>query len=97
VISRREFLKNSGLLAAALAMPVATPIEDELREVMPRPSLSPSSLAAFVDPLPIPEIARPIGDRPDPMKSGARIPCYRIEMHELMLKLHRDLPPTRVC
>jgi spore coat protein A len=103
VISRREFLKKSGLLATALATGVAasphsmpTEAEDELREIVPRPSLSAASIANFVDPLPILPVAQPIGERPDPFKSGAQVPYYRLEMSEFFAKLHRDLPPTRL-
>ncbi len=96
MITRREFLRNSGLLAAAITMPMATESEDELREVVPRSTLAPSSLAHFVDSLPIPEVARPVEYRADPMKPAERIPYYRMPMSEVLLKLHRDLPPTRL-
>ena len=77
-------------------MPMATESEDELREVVPRATLDPSSLAAFVDPLSIPEIARLDELRIDPSNSAQRIPYYRIAMREVLVKLHRDLPPTRL-
>ncbi len=102
MISRREFLKKSGLLATALAIPTPAPnvlapgTEDELHEVVPRPSLNPSSLAPFVDPLPIPEVAQPNGYRADPIHPSERIPYYRIELSEIQVKVHRDLRPTRL-
>jgi spore coat protein A len=102
VISRREFLKNSGVLATALMIPGATAnspapdSEDESHEMVPRSPLSPSSLAPFVDPLPIPEVARPQGLQPDPMRPGQDLPYYRIAMREMLVKLHRDLPATRL-
>ncbi len=94
MISRREFLKRGGLLAAALSIPSA---EDERFESVPgRPRIDPSNLAPFVDPLPIPKIAAPQGSRPSPENPHQQIPYYRIEMKEFMVKLHRDLMPTRL-
>jgi spore coat protein A len=46
-------------------------------------SLSPAALTKYVDPLPIPEQARPV-----------RKGHYRIVMREFQAKVHRDLPPT---
>lgn len=37
---------------------------------------------------------KPAGLRPDPKKSSAEIPCYRIAMRQFKAKVHRDLPPT---
>jgi spore coat protein A, manganese oxidase len=48
-----------------------------------------SGLARFVDPLPIPHIAKP----------AARYKWatyYEIRMTEFMQRLHRDMPPTKV-
>jgi spore coat protein A len=50
------------------------------------PALDPTSLAKFVDPLPIPPIAVSA-------KKTAR--HYRIAMRQIEAKVHRDLPPTR--
>jgi spore coat protein A len=44
------------------------------------PALDPSTLERFVDPLPIPAVATQ----------------HRLEMSEVMVKVHRDLPPTRM-
>jgi spore coat protein A len=59
-------------------------------------SLDPSKLKPFVDPLPIPRIAKPIGTRPDPEHPVKQIPYYRIAMRETSQKIHRDLPATRM-
>jgi spore coat protein A len=50
------------------------------------PALDPNTLAKFVDPLPVPPKARRIG-------KTAR---FRVPMREAWIKLHRDLPATRL-
>ena len=57
--------------------------------------LHPERLARWVDPLPIPEIARSSELRPDPQHAGRQIPYHRIAMREAWTRIHRDLPPTR--
>jgi len=49
------------------------------------PRLVASSLASFVDPLPMPEVLRP--------NAAGHV---RVTMREVHAKLHRDLPPTRL-
>lgn len=58
--------------------------------------LDPAHLTPFVDPLPIPRIARSSGLRPDPQDPEAMLPFYRMVMREFLYKVHRDLPETRV-
>lgn len=65
------------------------------RSASAAPALHPDSLAKFVDPLPIPEIAKPVGLRTAPGGS-AKVPYYRVPMRQLECKLHRDLPPARL-
>ena len=60
-----------------------------------RTQLDVSSLAQFVDPLPIPEIAKSNELRPSPDNPAIKLPYYRIPMREFSAKLHRDLKPTR--
>jgi spore coat protein A, manganese oxidase len=60
------------------------------------PPLHPESLARFVDPLPIPAVLAPDGTRPDPDDARVSLPYYRVAMREAELKVHRDLPPTRM-
>ena len=80
-------------MAAALTLP--TPDEEQLETVPGLPKVDPSKLTAFVDPLPIPKIAQSQGLRPNPENPREQIPYYRIEMREFLVKLHRDLMPTR--
>ena len=58
------------------------------------PNLDPETLAKFVDPLPLPQLARPVDHRPVHGTSGQRAPFYRVAMRAISTKLHRDLPPT---
>jgi spore coat protein A len=57
--------------------------------------LNPNSLVKFVDPLPIPEIAKPAGLRAGAGHVG-KVPYYRVPMRQRECKLHRDLPPARL-
>ncbi|UDF17191.1 multicopper oxidase domain-containing protein [Bacillus pumilus] len=47
------------------------------------------NLEKFVDELPIPEVAKPV-------KKNPRQTYYEIAMEEVFLKVHRDLPPTKL-
>jgi spore coat protein A len=58
------------------------------------PNLDPNSLQRFVDPLPLPVIARPFGTHADPARHGEQAHHYRVAMRAISNKLHRDLPPT---
>lgn len=87
--SRRAFLRNAGYAIAGFQakMPIA-PAQQQ--------AINASILAPFVDPLPLPPVARPSGSRPHPLQPGETVPVYRIGMRERMLKVHRDLPATRM-
>ena len=50
------------------------------------PALHPETLEKFVDPLPILPVAKPAGKQDH----------YRVEMTEILVKVHRDLPATRM-
>jgi spore coat protein A len=88
--SRRTFLEQFGIFAAATFMPQTR----HQHHPSPR-QINASSLVPFVDPLPIPEIAQPSGTRPSPENPAIKLPYYRIAMHEFESKVHRDLKPTR--
>jgi spore coat protein A, manganese oxidase len=108
-LSRRRFLCGAGGLfgvyALSDAMQLASagaPMAMSMahRMVMPTlaapkvPLLNPTSLARFVDALPVPPIARPSGQRAHPAQPGKMLPYYRMEMRAFSSRLHRDLPPT---
>jgi spore coat protein A, manganese oxidase len=61
-----------------------------------RTQLNASSLAQFVDPLPIPEIIQPSGHRPSPENPSVQLPYYCVAMRQFEAKIHRDLKPTRL-
>ena len=63
---------------------------------MPHPAntLNASALAAFVDPLPIPTVAKPNGLRSLPTLPKDKVPYYRLAARPIEMKIHRDLKPT---
>jgi spore coat protein A len=61
-----------------------------------RPQLHQERLARFVDPLPVPAVARPQGIRPDPGDPKTSLPYYRVGMRATDVQVHRDVPPTRM-
>jgi spore coat protein A, manganese oxidase len=60
------------------------------------PALNPDTLTKFVDPLPIPEVAKPAGLRAVPGHPTLKAPYYRVAMRQVESKLHRDLPEARL-
>ena len=92
-MNRREFLYKTGALTATLSgfpalLAQGTP-------AVRRP-LDMSTVAQFVDPLPIPAVLQPDGLRPSPADTRAKIPYYRLNMRAAEVKLHRDLKPTMI-
>ena len=103
MISRRSFLRHSSLFAASLPVTKisATFAQSNLAQAERRGSghssaLDPSTLAPYVDPLPLPSTLRSTELRPDPTNPNQKLPLYRVRIEELHAKLHRDLPPTRL-
>jgi len=78
-------------MSAALVAQASHPM---MSAIEVRSALNTNLLRRFVDPLPIPNVARPTGLRPDPEAPGRKIPYYRIEMSQFESRLHRDLKPT---
>src|SRR5215467_11358501 len=91
MITRREFLRTGVCMSAALVAQASHPM---MSAIEVRSALNTNLLRRFVDPLPIPNVARPTGLRPDPDDPGRKIPHYRIEMSQFESRLHRDLKPT---
>jgi spore coat protein A, manganese oxidase len=81
------------MLSAALMLPQAM----RNRHMPPvRPLINPNLLAQFVDPLPVPEIARTTELRPSPTDLTTKLPYYRLAMRQIESKVHRDVKPTRL-
>jgi spore coat protein A, manganese oxidase len=93
VITRRKFLHQSGLATTALLMN-RLPGFAQSAPVKPL-TLNASTLAKFVDPLPIPSIAQPIRHQASPNDPKVQLPYYRIAMKQMEAKVHRDLKPTK--
>jgi spore coat protein A, manganese oxidase len=96
VITRRSFLQRSSLLATTFATGKGGLLKAMAHSVatMP-PALDVSTLAQFVDPLPIPQIAQRQGYRPSPTDPKLSVPFYRIQAQAIASKVHRDLPATK--
>src|SRR5580692_1656541 len=84
-LTRRDFLIAGSMAAAGSKMGFPSP---------PAAALDPSKLAPFVDPLPIPRIAKPLGTRAHPDDPKQQIPYYRIGLRATQQRVHRDLPAT---
>ena len=101
-LTRRAFLQRGGILTATLALPqgvrVRTPQPPKPQRPAPkfRTTLDSSSLAHFVDPLPIPAVAQPLDHRPSPADASLKLPYYRVVMRQIEGKIHRDMKPTRL-
>ncbi len=96
MITRRNFLQRSGLLATTLAARKSGLLNAMERSVATMaPALDVNTLKQFVDPLPIPDIAQHEGYRPSPTDPKLNVPFYRIQARPVASKVHRDLPPTK--
>jgi spore coat protein A len=88
--TRRAFLKSGVVAFAGAGTGLLRPMDAATD------ALDPSALTPFVDPLPIPRLMKPAGTRANPEQPGKQISYYRIAMHEVRQKVHRDLAPTRM-
>ena len=92
-ISRRHFLAG-----AAVSISHAAPnrqISHVRAMAAPPKLLDLSRIAPFVDALPRPPVAKPVGYESSESDGMARIPLYRLSMSEITAKIHRDVPATR--
>ena len=94
LITRRKFLGQSAVTAAATFAPSGLAHTMQGGRSQGFTNLDPNSLTRFVDPLPLPHVAQPVGHRPVPGSPGKQAQYYRIAMRAISSKLHRDLPPT---
>src|SRR5271156_2924377 len=91
--TRRRFLEQMGWLTAAAAATTSAKAS-HVMQLATAPVMDTRALARFVDPLPIPALAKPAGLRPRPGDPASQIPWYRIVMQQFQAKVHRDVPPT---
>ena len=95
-ITRRRFLGHAGVFATGLLLSETGSAMAHMDAAMSDAVLGPGALTPFVDQLPLPPVAKRIGTRANPERSGEQIPYYRMAMREMHVKVHRDLPATRV-
>ena len=108
-LTRRGFLRGAGTVLGTYAFadlwrtaqafsspPMAMPMRTNMPTLAaPKvPLINPTSLARFVDPLPVPPIARVAGQRTHASYPGRTLPYYRMEMRAFKARLHRDIPAT---
>ncbi len=99
-MDRRRFLV-AALAVSAACRPRTRSSSNLCASSVPAPSprldpLHPDSLARFVDALPIPGVLEPAEFRADPEDAQIQIAYYRVSMKEAEIRVHRDLPPTRI-
>jgi spore coat protein A, manganese oxidase len=88
-LNRRQFVIGGGLLTAAFARKGISQTGHKMPALPPAPPLlTADHLAPFVDPLPIPQIAKSAGRH-------AKAALYKIPISEFYSKIHRDVAPTR--
>src|SRR5581483_3803429 len=94
--TRRLFLRQRSFAATAAATARSGYAAHDMRTPIRSGAelLDTSALTRYVDPLPIPPIARPSGVRPDPSNASSSIPYYRVPMRQFRARFHRDMPPT---
>jgi spore coat protein A len=92
--TRRTFIRQS-TIAATAAIAQRT-ISHAMRSDLPGTysALDPNNLTHFVDPLPLPLVARAQGVQGRPGEPDEKVLFYRVAMRAISAKLHRDLPPT---
>lgn len=97
-ITRRRFLEQAGVFATGLLLTetAAGSAMPHMETAMRSSVLGPGELTPFVDALPLPPIAKSVGTRANPERSREQISYYKIAMREMRVKVHRDLPATRV-
>ena len=94
-ITRRRFIEQMGWFTAAGTLAPLANGSHVMQAAGAAPQLlDTSTLARFVDPLPIPALASPTGTKPSPADATRQVPYYRIVMRQFQAKVHRDMPPT---
>jgi spore coat protein A len=96
VTSRRTFLKQCSTAAGGFVVGRSGALSAMTHAMAtPANTLNASSLPPFVDPLPMPTVAKSSGMRPLPSSPKTNVPYYRFAAQPVDMKIHRDLKPTR--
>jgi spore coat protein A len=95
-ISRRKFLGQAGVFATGLLLTETGSAMAQMDAAMSDAVLEPGELTPFVDALPLLPLVKSTGTRANPERKDEQIPYYKIAMREMHVKVHRDLPVTRV-
>jgi spore coat protein A len=101
--NRRQLLRRVGLVSSGLfgyggwAQSVwhGTP-QPQQSQAHGLRTLNAMNLEPFVDALPLPELMVSTEKRSDVRLGAAGVPYYRVAIHEIETKLHRDLPATKL-
>ncbi len=92
LITRRHFLESS----AAIAPLGMRQLPHHMPKMAPEPMLiDPGRLTPYIDPLPLIQVAKSVGMAPNPSDPSVKLPLYRIPLHEIQRKVHRDIAATR--
>jgi spore coat protein A len=96
-VTRRVFLAQGGMVTLATAMRQGmSHTRSPLNRPKFRTEFDVSTLAQFVDPLPLPDVIQPTGKRPSPDDPSVQLPYYQVAMRQFEAKIHRDLKPTHL-
>jgi spore coat protein A, manganese oxidase len=95
-ITRRRFLEHAGVFATGLLLTETGSAMAHMKAPMSDTVLAQGALTPFVDALPLPPVAKSVGTRTNPERKNEQIPYYKAVMREMHVKVHRDLPATRV-
>jgi spore coat protein A len=96
VTSRRTFLKQCSTAASGFVVGRSVALSAMTHAMATAANtLNVSTLPPFVDPLPMPPVAKSNGMRPLPSSPKTKVPYYRFAAKPVDLKIHRDLKPTR--
>ena len=95
-ITRRSLLRYLSWFTAAAAARGSVRMSTQMaRPASPaQPLLDTNALARYLDPLPIPPLAKPFGTRPSPVNPKVQVPFYRIAATQFQSRVHRDVPPS---
>ena len=89
-MNRRNFIRQAGALTFLRAG--NAPAQQRANR---RPEiLNPSTLERFVDSLPIPTLAKPVGHKARPDGKGGPIAHFRYSIRQFAASVHRDLKPA---